>query len=49
MLIEQIIEFEFREPGPPGCTCMHSYNRLFSLQNKNYVGIYLPVDYFIVY
>ena len=21
MLIEQIIEFELRGPGPPGCTC----------------------------
>ena len=22
MLLEQIIEFELRGPGPPGCTCI---------------------------
>ena len=34
MLIEQIIEFEWRGPGPFGHTC-YSCNCLFSWKNKN--------------
>ena len=34
MLIEQIIEFKLRGPGPPGWTCTPK-PQLFSWQNKN--------------
>ena len=37
MLIEQIIEFQLRLPGPPG-RYMYSYNWLTSCQNKNLEG-----------
>ena len=37
MFIEQIIEFQFRGPGPLGLY-MYSYNWLTSWQNKNLEG-----------
>ena len=39
MLIEQIIKFEFKGAWAPWLY-MYFYNRLFSWQNKNFLGKY---------
>ena len=47
MLIEQIIEFELSEPGPPGRTCTPTtgyFHDLTKISTK-----YLRMDYCIIY
>ena len=34
MLIEQIIEFELRRPGPPGSTCTPKTSRFITKQKS---------------
>ena len=34
MLIEQIIEFESREPGPPGCICISTTGYFHDMTNQ---------------
>ena len=43
MLIEQIIEFELREPGPPGRPCIPTTDK------TKISKAYLWVHYFIIY
>ena len=47
MLIEQIIVFELKEPGPPGLTCIPTagYFHDKTKISKNYIGM----NYFIIY
>ena len=47
MLIEQIIEFELSEPGPPGRTCTPTtgyFHDQIKISKE-----YLRMDYFIIY
>ena len=47
MLIEQIIEFELSEPGPPGCTSSPTTG-YFHDQTK-ISKEYLQMEYFVIY
>ena len=46
MLIEQIIEFKFRRPGPPGRTCTPTAD-YFHNKTKISITIIFSVDYII--
>ena len=43
MLIEQIIEFQLRGPGPPGCICTPATGYFMTKQKS--LEENLPVDY----
>ena len=46
MLIEQIIEFEVRGPGPPGRTCTSTAGNFYDKTKTSLE--YLRVDYYLV-
>ena len=41
MLLEQVIKFEFREPGPPKTGCFHDKTKIFpAILRVNYYSAY---------